>query len=356
VTGRRAGQEVVVDVALPEAGSEEAGIERVWARERVDDLLEQQELEPSKAAKIRAEIIGLAIEHQLVTELTAFVAVDSETDTVSGQPRVISVAQPLPRSLNRGAFDPGRQVLSAMAMTMSPMPPPSQSAEGGLMQKDSLPKLMRRMLASEEIIPNEPQQQSRAVQSAPPGGHQIQDRAQGQPLASASRQLADASRRDLLRQLARSQRADGSWNGDGEQTAAALLAFIRTGHTTRAGTFRSAVRKAVEWLKDQPLAGFSAFLRARVLAELAHATHKASDEQAASEARQALPPPGTTLEAAASVAAASDAAGKAPDEIKTLDDARMAVLLNVSLPAGPKVWEGENVELARAWAAALAAV
>lgn len=336
--GRRAGQEVTVDVNLPEAAASAqaadiSGIERVWARARVDDLLEQQELEPSKAAKIRAEILGLAIEYKLVTELTAFVAVDSESGDLSGLGKVIHVSQPLPQGLNRGAFEP--QVRMAMAMSAAPLPPAAASAAGSIMRSVSASSRMFKKMSPKAIEDSEAQD----ILAAPAGGHMLFDRAD---------QSTDRQGQDMLRELARSQRADGSWGGDAEQTAAVLLAFVRAGQTTRVGSFRTPLRKAVQWLKGQKPGGLAAFVRARALAELAQATGEASDAQAAQEARAALPRSGTALESAA-----LEGTGQAITEIKSLDDLRMAVLLKLKLPVLPALLNGKDAELARAWAACL---
>ena len=153
---------------------------------------------------------------------------------------------------------------------------------------------------------------------------------------------------EQLRQLARSQRADGSWGGDSEQTAAVLLAFIRAGETTRSGSFRAALRKALRWLKEQNLSGLSAYLRARVLDELSNATSDQGDIRATWEARDALPTPGNALEEAC-----LNLTGQSPHEIKTLEDLRLAALLRARLPVPQMMLMGKDADLARAWAAAI---
>ena len=86
----------------------------------MDDLLEQAELEPHRADKIRAEIVGLALEYNLVTVYTSFVAIDQVDAVSGGQPRIIHVAQPLPQGLQPGPFTPGVQPMAMMASFMAP--------------------------------------------------------------------------------------------------------------------------------------------------------------------------------------------------------------------------------------------
>jgi hypothetical protein len=76
---------------------------------------------------------------------------------------------------------------------------------------------------------------------------------------------------DILRNLSRTQMLNGSWKNDVELTAAALLVFVRRGHTSRKGHFRRQVSRVAEWLAANTAAGFAAFLCALALRELAEA-------------------------------------------------------------------------------------
>ena len=56
---------------------------------------------------------------------------------------------------------------------------------------------------------------------------------------------------DRIKELARTQNVSGSWGSGSDEietTAAALLAFVRAGHTTRAGNYRRQLQKAVDFL------------------------------------------------------------------------------------------------------------
>jgi Ca-activated chloride channel family protein len=67
-----------VDVDLPEESEQAPGLERLWARLRIDSRLERLAREPSEAADIRLEVLGLALKHSLLSPYTALVAEDSE--------------------------------------------------------------------------------------------------------------------------------------------------------------------------------------------------------------------------------------------------------------------------------------
>jgi len=89
----------------------------------------------------------------------------------------------------------------------------------------------------------------------PPGSYEDTVLYQARPMSSAQTPEAPSSDPErALRELARTQNASGSWGaGDVEVefTAAAVLAFVRGGHTRRSGHFRRQVSKAVRWLLAQ---------------------------------------------------------------------------------------------------------
>lgn len=67
-----------VDVELPEASEQVPGLERLWAKLRIDSRLDRLAREPSEAAEIRMEVLGLALKHSLLSPYTSLVAEDSE--------------------------------------------------------------------------------------------------------------------------------------------------------------------------------------------------------------------------------------------------------------------------------------
>jgi Ca-activated chloride channel family protein len=295
--GQRAGEAVSLRVELPLAAEANALLARVWARMRVDDLLDRSASRAMPVHKARDEIIDLAIEHRLVTPYTALVAIDPQVVNAGGQRQTVQVAQPLPQGLDLGGFA-GRPRSRMFAVASAPM------AAGGLpwppMPSDSSELAAPTFMTGGAPAPLQP------------GGPQTI------PIGE-----------DLLRYLARTQKLNGSWGGDLERSAAALLAFVRHSHTTRRGSFRVQVKRAAAWLEAASTAqalqgGFGVYLTAVALKELAQA-----------EGRNLS---GVRLPAAP---------GPAPAEIRTLDDLRAAAALGLKglkipaeLFAGP---DGETV-------------
>ena len=96
VRGRRGSHDVTLPVALHEVRDEDTeGVRSMWARERIDQL----ELDPTLAwasqARLdttKAEVIELSLAHRVLTQHTAFVAVD-HTRTIQGHRNGKTVVQ-----------------------------------------------------------------------------------------------------------------------------------------------------------------------------------------------------------------------------------------------------------------------
>lgn len=81
-----------VDVVLPEEAQGPPGLERMWARLRIDSLMEKLARRPEQASDIRLEVLGLALKHGLVSAYTSLVAEDSEVVSPGGgTPEVVEV-------------------------------------------------------------------------------------------------------------------------------------------------------------------------------------------------------------------------------------------------------------------------
>jgi Ca-activated chloride channel family protein len=96
VTGRVGGRSVrfPVKVTLPESGPEHAELAPVWARWRIQDLSgEMLTAEKSRADEIVKAITDLAVDFNLVSQYTAFVAVDESRIVGNGRP--LKVLQPV---------------------------------------------------------------------------------------------------------------------------------------------------------------------------------------------------------------------------------------------------------------------
>ncbi len=189
--------------------------------------------------------------------------------------------------------------------------------------------------ALQEIAKRPSFQQARDI-STPPSFQQEREVAkpEGTPI----------SIEESLKVLARTQNINGSWADHIEMTAAALLAFVRAGHTTRSGDYRRQVSKAMTWLFAQlNTTGFALFAAVRALDEL----HAASGDGAVPEdIRQKMPAPATDAERAA----AGVTSLTLPEQITTLDDMRLIALLQGN-PVMPTGLLSSDADLGRAWQA-----
>jgi Ca-activated chloride channel family protein len=250
ISGRRGDLPVTLQVDLPPALTVEPVINRAWARARVDSLLDTLRDDPSKIGSLRPEIIGLGISQRLLTPFTAFVAVDSDvTENQSDKQTRVSIAVPLPEGLELEGFV-GAPVASA------PM------RRGGLAQ-------------ARPIAPagfTEPKQHLPRCRD----------------FGSAPSEYPSEPIEDSLRWLARTQNVSGSWGAgknEVDQTSAAILAFVRAGHTHRSGHYRRQIAKAIKWLLAATAHGIIGRGRAQALSELAAAT---GDSEIAQSAQSAL--------------------------------------------------------------------
>jgi hypothetical protein len=147
---------------------------------------------------------------------------------------------------------------------------------------------------------------------------------------------------ELLRWLARTQNVSGSWGADEtevEQTAAAILAFVRAGHTHRAGHYRRQLARATKWLLAATAQGLAQYARAQALTELAAATGDSAIARAAQSVQTG--PPATSI-----------ALG---EPLSTLDELRAAALARQIKEVAPTLLSGSHADLARVWMAALVA-
>ena len=76
IRGRIAGRAFskTVEVELPSSGSARPEIESLWARSRIRDLMTEMALRPTDA--LREEVTEIGLRHSLMTQWTAFIAID----------------------------------------------------------------------------------------------------------------------------------------------------------------------------------------------------------------------------------------------------------------------------------------
>ena len=94
-----------VQVDLPENQPFDDSLASIWARAKVDDLMNKdwmgaQTGEPD--ASIREQIVDLALEYDLMTQYTSFVAVETMTITDGDTCRTIAVPVEMPEGLEKG--------------------------------------------------------------------------------------------------------------------------------------------------------------------------------------------------------------------------------------------------------------
>ena len=292
--GERLGESFEMRAALTEVSPDPLLIPRLWAQARTDDLNEKVELGLKPEHASRTEIISLAIEYSLLTKYTAFLAIDQESPSVPGRSYFIKVSQPLPEGLDLSGFTgaipaPAQKMLYQTSLSsMYELVEPA-SMHPSIVKEPALP-MLKRVSRSK---PDHP--------TFDPAG--------------------------VLRELARTQQLNGSWQDDIEHTSAALLAFVRNGHTTLKGHFRKQVARAAGWLVQSNPVDFQAYLRALALRELADATGSAELIAVVDLQVETLPQPANDLETAAySVLKKTPDQIKALKGIKTLGDLRLAVV------------------------------
>ncbi|MCK6576673.1 MAG: VWA domain-containing protein [Anaerolineae bacterium] len=240
----------------PGAASELVG--RLWARARVESLLDRLIAHPEDRETIRQQVIALGLGARLVTPYTSFVAVDSEV-TTGGTAETVLVAQPLPEGLEWGSFVGGGPAF----MTMSaPASPPSSMPQLHFMRSRSQPLGSAGSGARDKhtLVDAITPEYERPIAMDEPAGQETEedlliaalDQKAAQPHAGRIADILDVAQKPspaVLQTLASTQRVNGSWDDDPAKTAVRLALFIQAGYTTRAGSYRAQVRKAALWLR-----------------------------------------------------------------------------------------------------------
>lgn len=263
----------------------------LWARERVQYLEHRLLMRPFEEHVTLPELRRVALEFGIASRATAFVAVE-RTRVVGGGLREVVQPHPLPAGWDAEAWG-GQPLRSSRSRAGFAPPPPAPMAApmpggggpgGGVpggggpsapmpaspkrAQKErfeaNLDELRAPMsdtpdlaLADSSVLVYAPMTSAPEPESAkasPAGGllgalrRRVGGRAQAEPIEpradSPPRVPTDA-------ELAVLQGADGSYGGDVERTAAALLALLLQGNTRGAGLRRRTVVKAAAWLGGQ---------------------------------------------------------------------------------------------------------
>ncbi|MBI5249334.1 MAG: VWA domain-containing protein [Desulfomonile tiedjei] len=121
----------VLNVDLPEKETRNASLPSLWARSKVDDLMDRDWMGVQRGTPdqgIKDEIVKTALEYRLMTQFTSFVAVEEAIVTVGGEPTRVVVPVEMPDGVSReGVFGEQHNQLPQSTRPGRPIP-----AEGAL--------------------------------------------------------------------------------------------------------------------------------------------------------------------------------------------------------------------------------
>lgn len=141
--GKMGGEDFVreVPVELPETMASHDVLASLWARARVDNLM-NQDYQGAQSGNMRADlketITQLGIEYRLMTQFTSFVAVEEMIVTDGGQPRRIDVPVEVPEGVNPLTAYPAG-TFRAMAFSLGGSPGGAGVGRAYLRRSGSLP-------------------------------------------------------------------------------------------------------------------------------------------------------------------------------------------------------------------------
>src|SRR5215472_4069532 len=163
IHGTRAGgpftREIPVD--FPAENSSHAALEKIWARNKVDNLMSQDWMGIQHGqSKHKAEIIDVGLKHSLATQYTSFVAVETRTVIQNGKPVRIEVPVELPENVSPLAVPGGEGALANQAWSRG-------TASGGLAHR--APSKTARLMAPPSPPPMSAATETVEVTAAPSG-------------------------------------------------------------------------------------------------------------------------------------------------------------------------------------------
>ena len=96
VTGKAGNEAQVIPLALDldNAGAPKGSLRPIWARSKIAALADRATWEPN--GSLTAQIKSLALEHGLMSNFTAFIAVDSTRKTEGNYGTSVAVPVPVP--------------------------------------------------------------------------------------------------------------------------------------------------------------------------------------------------------------------------------------------------------------------
>ena len=99
IGGRSVGETVDYEVRVADDQKQHQGIAAVWARHKIADLKNQMTQAPELAEQIEQTVLQTALNHNLMSSYTAFIAVDSMTKTDGAFGTTVAVPVPTPEGV-----------------------------------------------------------------------------------------------------------------------------------------------------------------------------------------------------------------------------------------------------------------
>ncbi|MCA1960336.1 MAG: VIT and VWA domain-containing protein [Desulfomonile sp.] len=123
-----------LDVTLPDAEARNDAIASLWARAKVDMLMEQDFMGIQRGApkpEVKDEIVRIALAHRLMTQFTSFVAVEEAVVTVDGKPVKVTIPVEMADGVSReGTFGEADAMKSQTRMAPESAPVPQAAKPG----------------------------------------------------------------------------------------------------------------------------------------------------------------------------------------------------------------------------------
>ena len=103
---------------------ETSALQYLWARSRIDSLMDKERIGQSRAK----EITELGLQYSLLTPYTSFVAIDNEVRNQDGRAQVVSQPLPMPQGVSDMAVGQGRMNMMVAGRSRVPMQPMASPA------------------------------------------------------------------------------------------------------------------------------------------------------------------------------------------------------------------------------------
>jgi Ca-activated chloride channel family protein len=259
--GMRGEETIELTVPLTIECPVEGLVSRYTAKTIIQDLTQRLDLGMVMEHEIRPQVLQLAIANDLATRYTAFVAVDETSEGNRNSAMKVNVAQPMPEGLDMAEMDMQYSASGLQMLNQSnAIPSLGEDIHAYYMNEDlgddlfSSPRILKMVHESQNLA-------ARLHHFAP--SPSARRRSGKEPFSS-------------VKEFARMQKLNGSWEDDVEITSIVLTHFVREGFTTQDGMYRRQLTKALSWLLSENHTGKSSFIAAFALTKLWEKTQDAA--------------------------------------------------------------------------------